>query len=88
MRPPRRDLTGQRYGSWLVLGFAKRERYAYGTTANYWLCACDCGHEAMVRQSNLLTGASSGCKWCGHPAEHRAFIDSMRHVIAKGYKLP
>ena len=59
--PPKRDLTGQSFGDWTVLSFSHRQTYPSGSTVNHWLCVCSCGIEATVRQSNLLSGASSGC---------------------------
>lgn len=52
-----RDLTGQRFGKWVVLSFAgrtKRGLYA-------WWCRCECGTERMVGGHYLKRGLSEAC---------------------------
>lgn len=50
------DITGQRYGRWLVLGYAgTRGKYAY------WLCRCDCGTEKAVSGGSLRWGGTFSC---------------------------
>jgi hypothetical protein len=54
-----RDLTGSKFGRLTVLEVHHR-------TANkrWWLCACDCGTEKIVRSDGLTGGdnVSCGCK--------------------------
>jgi hypothetical protein len=54
------DLTGQRFGRWLVL------RYVGKTPSGnaLWLCRCDCGIEVAVQAGNLRRGGSSACRSC------------------------
>lgn len=54
----RLDLTGQRFGRWLVLSYAGGSK---------WACRCDCGTEKAVHGSSLRRGISNGCIKC-HPA--------------------
>jgi hypothetical protein len=50
------DLTGERYGRWLVLGFShKIERNPY------WFCRCYCGTKRAICGGNLKNGHSLGC---------------------------
>lgn len=51
-----KDLTGKRFGRWLVLGRAsnKSERV-------YWNCLCDCGTKREVLGQNLTNGRSVSC---------------------------
>jgi hypothetical protein len=49
------DLTGERFGRWLVVGRAPAER---GTR---WLCRCDCGNEKAVESPSLRRGLSTSC---------------------------
>ena len=49
------DLTGKRFGKWLVLG---------GHSKGKWLCRCDCGAEVMISGSNLRRGGTNGCMTC------------------------
>ena len=73
-----RDLTGKRFGRWVVLALHP-ERSRLGLAR--WACRCDCGSERIVLGSNLRSGASTGC-YCG------GFIDltgrqfGRWHVIA------
>lgn len=55
------DLTGQRFGDWLVISRAAKP---VGITSKYpfWLCRCVCGVERAVRGSGGLTsGTTTGC---------------------------
>lgn len=51
------DLTGQRFGRWLV------ESYAGGRPQGgaRWLCRCDCGSERAVDGVALRSGKSASC---------------------------
>lgn len=51
------DLTGQRFGRLVVLG--------YSHTKNgqaFWSCQCDCGNTKQIRGSDLRAGKSLSCK--------------------------
>ena len=51
------DLTGQRFGRWLVLK-------EFGRTAErnvLWMCKCDCGIEKPVNAAMLRNGMSKSC---------------------------
>jgi hypothetical protein len=56
----RRNLAGQRFGSWVAV------RYVYSTKQGktYWSCRCDCGTEALRASSDLLAGQSQRCIKC------------------------
>lgn len=56
----RLDLTGQRFGHWLVLREASR-RGSY----RYWVCSCDCGNQKEVLHHSLLAGTSVSCGCSG-----------------------
>ena len=51
------DLTGQRYGRWLVL---TRSGIASNGKAT-WLCRCECGTERIVSGDGLRSGHSQSC---------------------------
>lgn len=55
----RKDLTGNRYGSWTVLEF-DQER-SDKTKRAYWKCQCDCGTKQSVLGQNLTSGHSKSC---------------------------
>lgn len=68
-RPGRKriDLTGRRFGRWLVIAFARSAPRPGGTTT-LWLCRCDCGVETEVSGHTLRPGKSSQCRACGELA--------------------
>ena len=51
------DLTGQRFGRWVVQSFA----YESDKNKAYWNCICDCGIERIVDSSSLKLGKSLSC---------------------------
>ena len=82
------DLTGARFGRWLVLEYAG----SHGR-GSQWLCRCSCGAEQIVRKTNLTSGQSTGCLTCrkGNRLEEgesskRIFYNSYRKAAGKrGY---
>jgi hypothetical protein len=62
------DLTGQRYGSWLVLSYYGRKHYPEAVRGyhQYWRARCDCGRIRVVQQSSLRSGKSTQCRACAH----------------------
>lgn len=57
------DLTGRRFGSWVVEAKDPAPNSAY--KAVYWLVKCDCGNEGSVRGTELINGRSQRCRPCG-----------------------
>ena len=59
MGKPSVDLTGQRFGELVVIGFAGRQR-----SNQTWRCKCACGSETVKLGYNLKNGhtASCGCR--------------------------
>jgi hypothetical protein len=69
------DLTGQRFGRWIVLEYADSTVYGKGK----WLCRCDCGTIRNVLGDNLKSGKTQSCgcwnseqarKHCKEMAKH------------------
>lgn len=59
------DLTGQRFGSWVVVC----RDYSSCSSAHdhpipMWLCRCDCGTISSVAGTNLRAGRSTCCHKC------------------------
>lgn len=54
--PKKIDLTGQRFGRWVVLGEAPKKK---GEVR--WYCKCDCGNTRDVTSSRLRQGISKSC---------------------------
>jgi hypothetical protein len=46
------DLTGKRFGRWVVLAYAGHQK---------WSCLCDCGARVVVRGGHLRGGRSQSC---------------------------
>ncbi|MFI5245997.1 MAG: hypothetical protein ACHQQR_12270 [Gemmatimonadales bacterium] len=55
------DLTGRTFGRWRVIARAPNEGPKARTS---WHCECSCGVRAVVRSSNLKSGASTRCAAC------------------------
>ena len=55
-----KDLTGIRFGKYMVLRIGSRSK----TGKIRWLCRCDCGNERLVHRSNLVSRLN-GCG-CGN----------------------
>lgn len=51
------DLTGKRFGKWVVLGVGGRTK----NNQIMWNCLCDCGTNKDVRGGDLREGKSKGC---------------------------
>lgn len=48
------DLTGLRYGRWLVISKSQDRK-------EHWLCKCDCGRKKQVFGANLRHGKTNSC---------------------------
>lgn len=55
------DLSGQRFGRWLVIERGEPAISKSGKSEQRWLCKCDCGNELLVRQHSLCSGKSLSC---------------------------
>lgn len=51
------DLTGQKFGRWVVLERAENDR----NKNTRWLCRCKCSKERIVQGDHLKSGASTSC---------------------------
>jgi len=58
---PVKDLTGQHFGSWTVVGPHSQRAKNGGM---YWRCKCTCGKEHKVASTTLLSGSSTQCRVC------------------------
>lgn len=56
-RPVKLDLSGQKFGRWLVE--SRADVNAKGEI--YWNCTCECGTRQMVRANTLTSGRSTSC---------------------------
>lgn len=53
----RKNISGKKYGAWLVIRLSHRDK---GGNA-YWLCKCECGKEKAVYLYSLTSGKSTNC---------------------------
>lgn len=60
------ELTGIRFGSWVVQHKADEKRGG----KVMWVCLCDCSATAEVSTGNLRSGRSSRCRACGTRQSH------------------
>lgn len=74
------DLTGRRFGSWLVLGFAGRRAKQAKSHYYFWECRCtECNRVAIILGLNLINGLSKRCKSCSQ--RHASVLrNSRRHI--------
>lgn len=66
------DLTGRRFGRYLVVGYAGKPN----GRLHRWFCKCDCGTERSVVRGSLINGDSQSCG-CAKPEVSR--IAATRH---------
>lgn len=62
------NLTGQRFGRYLVIEQAPSRRYRSATRA-CWLCRCDCGKEQVVDATSLRLSKALSCG-CDRAEKH------------------
>lgn len=55
------DLTGKRFGRWVVEGRAPDHVTEKGYRHIMWDCLCDCGNHKVVRGKSLKYGISTSC---------------------------
>ena len=67
MPDPTKDLTGKRFGKWVVLEYAGKD-FSVTTgmkcSRHWWLCRCECGAEKTVVETSLIYQRSKQCRRC------------------------
>ena len=51
------DITGNRYGRLVVVGYVGRSKWR----ASLWLCLCDCGNEKVIAGQTIKRGDTKSC---------------------------
>lgn len=76
--PPKRELTGKRFGRLLVLEDTGRRSYH----SIVWRCRCDCGKLTDVQSYDLLHGrvVSCGCYAAENRLKNLAPISSLKQI--------
>jgi hypothetical protein len=57
----RKDITGQRFGRLVVIGFHRPGQKRPPSRKPEWLCQCDCGNQHVVDRGNLRNGSTRSC---------------------------
>ena len=84
------DLTGMRFGKWVVLKDAGKKVHLSGgrkSSRHMWLCRCDCGVQKQVYRSNLTEGRSTQCRRCRSPRNrlyHRKLYVAWKNLKGEG----
>lgn len=68
---PRVDLSGKRFGRWLVIGLSKKRLKGRN---RIWMCQCECGEKRHVPARTLLRGDSNSCGCLMRELASRRFI--------------
>jgi hypothetical protein len=80
-RKLRIDMTGQRFGRLVAIGFDHR-----GTSGHaHWLFRCDCGREIVACGGNVRAGSTSSCG-CLHRELSAARLTEHGHRAAKRHE--
>lgn len=57
----RLELTGQRFGRLMVVGYSHAKKHPGGSSHSMWRCQCDCGKETVVSGTYLRSKHTSSC---------------------------
>lgn len=63
------DITGQRFNSFLVIGYSHKDRHSI-----FWRVVCDCGREVITRGRALKSGSKKNCG-CVNESKRKRLID-------------
>ena len=58
---PQNDLTGKRFGRWLVESFVGTRKKPGSYQCTLWQCVCDCGTQKIVAGYSMVSGDSQSC---------------------------
>lgn len=66
-----RDLTGQQFGSWIVINEAPCKYKSSGQKIRMWNCECSCEFhtQKVLSQDLLVYGGSTKCMKCSHKGQ-------------------
>lgn len=78
----RLDISGQRFGKWTVVGYARLD----DNRGNLWTCRCDCGASSDISVSALTHGKSTQCRGCCHRLDLTGIRFGRRTVISSRHQ--
>lgn len=73
------DITGNRYGRLMVLGFA----YSVKKNGSYWNCQCDCGVKKTIRRDGLVSRKVISCGCYNREVATNSFLDLTGCVFGR-----
>ncbi len=76
------DLTGKRFGRWLVI---KRINHKDHRNKYRWECLCDCGNTKEVRSDTLLAGVSRSCGCLRDEILHNHAYKSINNLTGQKF---
>ena len=79
---PRKDITGNRYHSLEIVGYAGMLKRGKA----YWYCICDCGNVTMVDQCHLFSGHTKSCG-CLQSVNHIKAITTHGLSKTRAYRI-
>ena len=79
-----KDLTGQRFTRWTVIGYTGKDNRGH----SLWLARCDCGTERVVHGNHLTNGQSKSCgclspRYTIHGFSKLPEYQAWRHMIRR-----
>lgn len=81
------DLTGNRYGTLTVMGYAVRTEMKSSASRSAWLCKCDCGAERIIQGDKLRAGRSFSCFECRNISQPHGKVGSRTYASWSAMKL-
>lgn len=78
-RDPKKTLVGNRYGLLTVISASEPKILKNGNKSYTWLCQCDCGSKALVREQNLRGGHTKSCGCLVGGIRKYSSIDFLGH---------
>lgn len=76
------DISGNKYGSWLVLNREPDRFYPGGGRATMWRCECSCGTQNVVAGNMLKSGISKSCG-----CQRAPYSEEIIRNILNGYNI-
>ena len=80
------DLTGLRFGKWIVVGKGERPTTASPSKPSYWRCKCDCGNTGLVPSHNLKSKKSASCGCTNKLESYKALYNFLCRMSVIGNK--
>ncbi len=69
------DLTGKRFGKFIIIKRGKNHIAPSGKPVTIWLCRCDCGKEFNINVSHLYNNHTQSCGCLHEVANRKRTID-------------